>query len=98
MSTVIVFQTKALADQICQEIATTPGIEGGIGPVWVWYDPDTPENDVQYAIGADGRCAISHPWSEIDRDWLEAYMDEWIQVGQVQILDALPDDWKYPAR
>jgi hypothetical protein len=96
MQTVIVFQNKSLADTILKEIAATPAIEGGTGAVWCWYDPDSDANAVQYAQSADGRCAVAHHWSEIDRDWLEAYLAEWTAVGTVQILDALPADWQYP--
>jgi hypothetical protein len=88
--TVIVFQDKATADLILKEIAATPNIPEGIGPVWVWYDPDSGENAVQYAQSADGRCAISHPWTGIDREWLEAYLDG---MDGVQVLDELPGDW-----
>ncbi len=87
--TVIVFATKILADTILREIAATPW-----GSVWVWYDPDQTTNTVQYNQGADGRCAIAHPFNEMDADWLEAYMDGWLVAGTVQIRDALPEDWQ----
>jgi len=89
--TVLVFRDKATADVILHEIAVTP-----FGLVWVWFDPDDPAtNRVQYAQGADGRCAIAHPWSEVDRDWLEAYLADWVASGDVRVLDALPEDWPY---
>lgn len=94
--TVIVFGSKALADELLCEVAATPAIEGGIGPVWVWYGPDDAENRVQYAQSRDGRCAVSHSWTAVDRAWLEAYLEQFIADGRVQLLDALPADWQYP--
>ena len=93
--TVIIFASKLLADTILREIAATPAITEGIGPVWCWYNPDYPDNDVQYNQSSDGRCAIAHPWGEVDRDWLAAYMDEWVVSGEVVITDRLPEDWGY---
>jgi hypothetical protein len=90
----LVFLDRATADAVLCEVAATPDLEGGIGPVWVWYDPDVATNAVSYAEGADGRCVIAHPWSAVDRDWLEAYLSAW---GEVAVLDALPGDWKWPA-
>jgi hypothetical protein len=92
---IIVFQTKALADEILKEICCTPNLEGGIGPVILWWLPENGVNRVAYCEGADGRCLISHPFSEVDRDWFEAYMAEWITAGTVKILDAIPDNWAY---
>lgn len=92
---VIVFQTKALADTILNEICATPQLEGGVGAVIVWWRPENGENTCQYNQGADGRCAISHPWAEVDCDWLQAYMAEWIADGRVWVGDKLPDDWQY---
>lgn len=91
--TVLVFKDKITADTELKEIAATPNIEGGIGSVWVWHQPDGTANDIQYCTGADGRCAIAHPWSQVERDWLEAWFNG---VAGVQILDALPVDWQYP--
>lgn len=88
--TVIVFATKTLADSILKEIAASP-----FGLVWVWFDPDRETNQVQYNEGADGRCMIAHPFAEDDRDWLEAYMAEWIAEGRVQVLDGMPEDWQH---
>jgi hypothetical protein len=88
----LVFPDRATADAVLHEIAATPHLEGGIGPVWVWYDPDVALNVVSYAEGADGRCMIAHPWSAVDRDWLEAYLAAW---AEVLVLDAVPEDWKW---
>jgi hypothetical protein len=91
----LIFSSKTIADTICQEIAATPDIEGGSAPCWLWFDPDAPTNQVQYAQGADGRCAVAHPFNAVDRAWLETYCDSWITAGQMQILDALPANWQY---
>jgi hypothetical protein len=84
----IIFKTRQIADAITKEIAATPN-----DLVWVWFNPDDSTNDVQYNEGADGRCLVDHPWSEEDRDWLEAYLDGWVQAGTVHLLDAMPADW-----
>ena len=84
----IVFASRELANTILREVAATP-----FGSVWVFFEPDNPANSVAYNEGADGRCMIAHPFSEEDRDWLEAYMAEWIATGQVQVLDRQPEDW-----
>jgi hypothetical protein len=93
--TVIVFQTQSLADSILDEIAVMPVLEGGNGPVWVYHLPSASTNNIAYNKSQDGRVLIAHPWSEVDRDWLEAYMSEWISAGRVQVLDAIPADWQY---
>jgi hypothetical protein len=89
----IVFPDRATADTVLREVAATPDIEGGVGPVWVWYDPDLDTNVVGYAEGADGRCMIAHHWMEVDRAWIEAYLAAW---PEVEVLDAAPDDWAWP--
>jgi hypothetical protein len=92
MSVYLVFPDRAIADVVLREIAATPDLENGIGPVWVWYDPDPGANVVGYVEGADGRCMVAHPWSAADRDWLEAYLGAW---PDVRLLDAFPADWKW---
>lgn len=94
MSVYLVFPDRATADAVLREIAATPDLEGGVGPVWVWYDPDVTLNVVGHTEGADGRCMIAHPWSAVDRDWLEAYLAAW---PEVLVLDAAPGDWKWSA-
>lgn len=89
--TYIVFANRTLADSVLKEIAASP-----FGQVWVFYDPEQPTNAVTYNEGADGRCMIAHPFSDEDRDWLEAYMATWIATGEVQVLDTIPADWQYP--
>lgn len=91
---VIVFPDRATADAALREIAATPDLEGGTGPVWVWFDPDADTNQVTYAASVDGRVAIAHPWSEVDEDWLAAYLADWTDVV---VTDALPADWQWPA-
>lgn len=94
-SVVLVFKSRAIADTVLKEIAVTPEVENGIGPVWVWYPPDGERNDVSYTHSDDGRAAIAHPWSEVDREWLAAYCAEWITAGDMSIAAALPGDWKW---
>jgi hypothetical protein len=94
MSVCLVFPDRATADAVLREIAATPDLEDGIGPVWVWYDPDAAANVVGYAEGADGRCMIAHPWSDVDGDWLEGYLRAW---PNVLVLGAVPGDWKWPS-
>lgn len=82
----IVFQDKAKADTLLNEIAVTP-----FGMVWCWYDPDMETNQIQYVYSSDGRCVVCHNFSEEDRAWLEIYLDGIIGV---QITDSLPSDWR----
>ncbi len=70
---------------ILDEIGCTPDLEGGIGPVLIGAP----------LTGADGRRAVCHPWSEVTRDWLEAYVQN---ISGCQVLDELPQDWQYPDR
>jgi hypothetical protein len=81
---VLVFTNRASYDAIKADIVATPDIEGGIGPVLFG----------QPLVGADGRCAISHPWSEVDGDWLTAYTSG--ENPPMQILTKLPTDWQFP--
>lgn len=92
MSVYLVFPDRATADAVLREVAATPDLEGGIGPVWVWYDPDADTNVVSYDEAADGRCMLAHPWSEVGRDWWQAYVGAaW---PAVQVLSAPPKDWQ----
>lgn len=84
--TVLVFKDKTTADTVLKEIAATP-----FGQVWAWYDPDRAENAIQYAQSTDGRCAVAHPFSEEDGAWLKVYLGG---MAGVQVLDALPSDWR----
>lgn len=81
---VLVFRDKASFDAIKADIVCTPDIDGGVGPVALG----------EPTVAADGRCVVSHPWSEVDGDWLAAYTSG--ANPAVQILDALPSDWAWP--
>ena len=70
--------TTSLA--ILAEIACTPDIDGGIGPVAI----GTPTES------NDGRFAVCHPFAGVDRAWLESYLAGY--PGTL-VLDRLPDDW-----
>jgi hypothetical protein len=89
---VIVFANKAIADEICEEIGCSPF---GLVAVYYNFEAAPEDNVVQRNNEPAGRCLVSHPFCEEDRDWFEAYMAEWIATGEVRILDAIPDDWAY---
>jgi hypothetical protein len=87
------------------EIGCTP--EG----IWLWLgppvvpgdsdfiesigDPDGTPNMVQYIEAADGRCAICHPFGDDDMAFFTEYCASGISSGDIQLLDALPEDWEY---
>lgn len=90
---VVVFPTKAKAKELLKEIAVTP-----FGAVILWAGESNPafafdatESIVGMLEGADGRCAVSHPFGEDDAEWLRIYL-----AGQAEVLDGLPGDWVYP--
>ena len=87
---VIVFESKALADEICADIGCTP-----FGLVAMHYELESPasKNIVPRPEEQAGRAANEHPFSEEDAAWLEAYCAGWIDAGKVQILDKMPEDW-----
>lgn len=93
MSTVIIAADKATMDALTNEVSATPVIEGDGGvPVWVWFESDSPTNDVTYAVAADGRCAIAHPFTPLVREWWEAYTAGW---PGIEVRDDLPADWVF---
>ena len=86
----LVFPDRASADEVMQEIAATPILGGGLQwPVQIW------DEDASVGIGsfeaADGRVAVGHPWTRAERAWLADYVEGW---RVVEVLDALPGDWK----
>ena len=83
---VLVFQSRSSFNAIKADIVVTPDLEDGCGPVAIG------EPTVEAAPGT--RCAVSYPWSDVDGDWLAAYTSG--ENPAVQILDALPADWKHP--
>lgn len=84
---IVVFADKATADAQLRNISETPG------GVWVYVNPDNQGNDVKYAMGMDGRCAIAHEFSAEDIAYL---MERLKSISGVQLLDTLPSDWEYP--
>jgi hypothetical protein len=58
---IIVAKTKALMDAVLKEL-------GAVGCL-LWWDPEAAANGIHYNLGADGRCAIAHPWTE--EEWLQ---------------------------
>ena len=73
---VLLAPNQALLD----EIAATPDIEGGIGPVKM----GTP------LVAEDGRLAVCHPWNKVSIDWLTAYT---ANIAKAQVVDVLPKDF-----
>jgi len=88
--TYLVFPDRATADEVMQEIAATPTLADGLAwPVQIW-DEDAGAGIGSFAA-ADGRVAVGHPWTRAERGWLAEYVAGW---RAVEILDALPADWK----
>ena len=68
----VTFANDAAHARIAAEIEVTAAIEGGAGPVRL----GTP------ARMSDGRLALSHPFLEVDVDWILAYADDpevWVE-------------------
>ena len=104
---IIIFPGKEIADEMLLDLAATPN-----DSVWVWYDPDriyqkwnedtevyeTKQcpNAISYNLADDGRCAIAHPFSPDDIDWLQNYWDDGVggYESGVLFVDSLPDDWR----
>ncbi len=61
------------------EIAATPNLDGGIGPVLIGAPAEL----------ADGRFAVAHPWSAVSIDWLAGYV-QGIEGVEVLEGDVLP--------
>jgi len=91
--TVMVFPDRKTADIAVREIAATPDITGGTGPVWLWYPHDSSANVVSLNCEAGGRCATAYWWKfeSVDVHWLEAYTKAW---GVTFHDSKLPEDWK----
>lgn len=64
---------------ILNEIACTPDLEGGVGPVLIGVPLEL----------ADGRFACCHPWNEVTIDWLAGYVQS-ISGAEVLETDVLP--------
>jgi hypothetical protein len=62
----VIFGSQAAHERLAPEIEVTAAIEGGAGPVKL----GTP------ARMADGRLVMSHPFLEVDADWIRAYADD----------------------
>lgn len=96
-----VFSDLATMSQRLNEGGVTP-----VGGVWLWQGPVFDESGILVGLeaenlyhpltGADGRCAMMHPFCEEDDIFIEALCADLIVSGKVQKLDALPPDWKYP--
>ena len=69
---------------LIDEIYCTPHVEGGSGSVYVGAP----------LVSLDGRVAMSHGWSAVDLDWMEAYTQG---AGvEVRADNTLPTDWQFP--
>ena len=55
----VIFSNKEAAD----EVAVTPDMDGGIGPVLL----------AEGIQAEDGRVAYNHGWNEVSLDWLTGY-------------------------
>lgn len=67
--------------ELLDEIACTPNIEGGIGSVMM----GTPLE------AKDGRLAVCHPWSQVSMDWLSAYT---ANIAGAEVVEVLPKDFE----
>lgn len=85
---IVMFKTKALFDQIAEEIVVT---ESGI---YTYQGVRFDRNLYSPCMGADGRCAMCHAFSEEDEAFLRTYC-EGFDVVFVE-GDKLPSDWQYP--
>ncbi len=74
---ILIFGSQAILD----EIAASPDIENGIGPVRI----GTP------VTAKDGRVAVSHAFSDVDLDWFKGYTQK--LVPPVLIVEKLPADF-----
>lgn len=76
---ILIVPKKELAD----EIACTPDIEDGVGPVMLGIPIEL----------KDGRFAYIHPWNYVTVDWLKGYTLS-IKGAEVLETDILP----YPVK
>jgi hypothetical protein len=72
---ILIFDSQDILDRV----GASPIIEGGIGAVLIGAP----------IVAVDGRVAISHPFSQVDLDWFEAY-------SGVTIVEELPKDFVLP--
>lgn len=94
MTTWLIFETKALADALTQDIAVTPsGVIFYCAQPLPDYGFDATPNRMGYRISADGRAAIGHPLTEADVDFFEAYLADEITAGSVAVTQTWPSDW-----
>ena len=97
---IVVFKDRSTCDACLAGITVT---DGG---VWLFQGPRygtdgeylgmNPVNLYQPLVGADGRCAMCHPFSEDDLCQMAVYWESEVKSGAVEFHDALPKDWVYP--
>lgn len=107
----LIFKSRFIADALLSEICVTPFDNVILWTVYrdpmFWFKEFNPDGSIPDAFdeggfacglteGADGRCAVGHPFSESDIGWLEAYLDTQIASGDVALSEVMPSDWKYP--
>jgi len=102
---IIIFPTKAIADEMLLDLAATPN-DG----VWVYYNPEKTyetwdeeaeemvtkhyPNVISYNQADDGRCAIAHPFSQSEIEWLQEWWDDdGALLNGVLFVDKLPEGW-----
>lgn len=90
----VLFKDKFVYDRAVNEAIV---LDSGL---WLYQGPGgkdlSPINLGSPAIGADGRCAICHPFSEGELQQMAVLWDEEIQTGDIEFHDELPEDWKWP--
>lgn len=61
----VVFQDAQTADRVIAELEVTANVEGGVGPVKFGT----------YVRLRDARVVVSHPFRQVDLDWIRAYAE-----------------------
>ena len=97
---IVVFKDRATCDACLAGITVT---DGG---VWLFQGPRygtdgeylgmNPTNLYTPLTGADGRCAMCHPFSEDDVVQMATFWASEVKSGAVEFHDCMPADWKYP--
>ena len=60
------FENQAAFDEISGDLEVTAAIEGGVGAVRLGLPVRMP----------DGRLAASHPFTDVDAEWIEIYAND----------------------
>lgn len=97
---IVVFANRTVCDACLAGLTVT---DGGVwlfqGPVYDEkgvYTGMNKDNIYQPLVGADGRCAMCHAFSEDDAVQMTTYWKTEVGKGDVEFHDEMPADWKYP--